>query len=302
MRDLKALERRSSVSIFDPSECYRPENNDRVEDVKDEKAFRVYSEDDTDPWAAVVKKTYLQMHTNQTVDFVKEKMEKWTKFDHFESTILEALDTLNELIDESDGDLQLPNIVHAFQTAERLRRDYPEHDWLHLTGLIHDLGKVMAVYGEPQWAVVGDTLPVGCKPQPSVVFVNSSFHNNPDMKDERYNTDLGMYKEGCGLRRVTMSWGHDEYLYRVLTHNKSTLPEQALYIIRFHSFYPLHSGGDYQFLLDDHDKQMLTWVKLFQKYDLYTKSDDEADLPDIEALKPYYQQLIDKYCPGILKF
>ena len=28
------------------------------------------------------------------------------------------------------------------------------------------------------------------------------------------STDLGIYTEGCGLRKVTMSWGHDEYLYR----------------------------------------------------------------------------------------
>ena len=35
------------------------------------------------------------------------------------------------------------------------------------------------------------------------------------------------------------------------------------------------------------------------KFDLYTKT---ADLPDVEALKPYYQSLIDKYCPGILKW
>ena len=111
---------------------------------------------------------------------------KWTQFNHHEATIFEALDQLNDLIDESDGDLQLPNIVHAFQTAERLRRDYPEHGWLHLTGLIHDMGKIMAFYGEPQWAVVGDTWPVGCKPQSSVVFVNSSFKDNPDTKDERY--------------------------------------------------------------------------------------------------------------------
>ena len=30
-------------------------------------------------------------------------------------------DMLNNLIDESDPDLDLPNIVHAFQTAERIR-------------------------------------------------------------------------------------------------------------------------------------------------------------------------------------
>ena len=30
-------------------------------------------------------------------------------------------DMLNNLVDESDPDLDLPNIVHAFQTAERIR-------------------------------------------------------------------------------------------------------------------------------------------------------------------------------------
>lgn len=63
-------------------------------------------------------------------------------------TIREGLEKLNDLIDESDPDTSLPNIVHAFQTAERAREEFPEHDWLHLTGLIHDLGKVMAFYGE----------------------------------------------------------------------------------------------------------------------------------------------------------
>lgn len=54
----------------------------------------------------------------------------------------DALIRLNELVDESDPDLDIPNIVHAFQTAERIRKDYPNDDWFHLTGLIHDAGKV----------------------------------------------------------------------------------------------------------------------------------------------------------------
>lgn len=63
-------------------------------------------------------------------------------------TVREALEKLNDLVDESDPDTTLPNIVHAFQTAERAREEFPEHDWLHLTGLIHDLGKIMAFYGK----------------------------------------------------------------------------------------------------------------------------------------------------------
>lgn len=49
-------------------------------------------------------------------------------------------------MDESDPDTDLPNIVHAFQTAERARKEYPELDWLHLVGLIHDMGKVRCLY------------------------------------------------------------------------------------------------------------------------------------------------------------
>ena len=56
---------------------------------------------------------------------------------------MQALERLNNLIDESDPDSDMPNIVHAFQTAERIRQAHPDHDWFHLTGLIHDLGKVI---------------------------------------------------------------------------------------------------------------------------------------------------------------
>lgn len=58
----------------------------------------------------------------------------------------DALIKLNDLVDESDPDTDLPNIVHAFQTAERIRQDHPDDDWFHLTGLIHDLGKVCSVF------------------------------------------------------------------------------------------------------------------------------------------------------------
>ncbi len=44
----------------------------------------------------------------------------------------------------------------------------------------------MVFYGEPQWGVVGDTFPVGCSPQKSVVYYETSFKDNPDLKDSRY--------------------------------------------------------------------------------------------------------------------
>lgn len=54
----------------------------------------------------------------------------------------DTLIRLNELVDESDPDVDLPNIVHSFQTAEKIREDHPDEDWFQLIGLIHDVGKV----------------------------------------------------------------------------------------------------------------------------------------------------------------
>jgi len=131
------------------------------------------------------------------------------------------------------------------------------------------------------------------------VFGVESFAKNPDLKDPRYNTRLGMYQEGCGLDNVMMSWGHDEYLYRVLLANEHSLPDEALAMIRFHSFYPYHSCGAYDYLANEKDARLLPWIREFNKFDLYTKC---PDMPDIEELKPYYQGLIDKYLPGKVKW
>ena len=198
-------------------------------------------------------------------------------------TVRAALEKLNDLIDESDPDTTLPNIVHAFQTAERAREEFPEHDWLHLTGLIHDLGKIMAFYGEssencwrnsgnkfficsgePQWAVVGDTFVVGCEWSENIVYRNESFVDNPDGKNPKYNSKFGMYEPNVGLENLMLSWGHDEYMYQVLKHNNSTLPPQALNIIRFHSFYPWHSAGDYEYLMKPEDEETKKWVLTFK--------------------------------------
>ena len=49
---------------------------------------------------------------------------------------------------------------------------------------------------------------------------NSTIHFNPDYNDNRYNSDLGIYKKGCGLENLLLTYGHDEYLYRVLKQNE----------------------------------------------------------------------------------
>jgi inositol oxygenase len=235
---------------------------------------------------------YRQNHRFQTYDFVQQKKREFLKFDRRRMGIFEALDYLNTLVDDSDPDIELSQLQHLLQTSEAIRAaGHP--DWFVLTGLVHDLGKVLCLFGEPQWAVVGDTFPVGCRFSEQIVY-SEFFADNSDAADSRFNTPLGVYQEGCGLRNVELSWGHDEYMYQRM---KDYLPEPALYMIRFHSFYAWHREGEYDQLCDDHDRQLLPWVRKFNPFDLYSKSPTP---PDWNALRPYYEGLINKYLPPLL--
>jgi inositol oxygenase len=287
---------RVSWPVEDPSE-FRPElaPGGLLENLgKQKDDFRVYYEESGERFD-IVRKTYAEMHKNQTVQFGREMRAKYSG-GKAKMTMMEAIFALNNLIDESDPDSSEPNSFHLFQTAERIRQVHPDKDWLQLTGLIHDVGKLLALWGEPQWAAVGDTFPVGCAFAKECVF-SEQFQENPDFSHPVYSTKYGMYQPNCGLNNVMMSFGHDEYLYQVLVRNGATLPPAALSIIRFHSFYPWHTAKAYSHLCSEEDLNMLPWVLEFNKFDLYSKADVN---PDVDALTPYYQTLIDKYCPGIL--
>ncbi len=254
-------------------------------ETKAKEDYRNYNE----PARDTVREFYRLNHTYQSFDFVQQKKNDFLKFNRKKLKVWDAMEFLNTLVDDSDPDIELDQLQHLLQTGEAIRRDgHP--DWFVLTGFIHDMGKVLCLFGEPQWAVVGDTFPVGCKHSDKIVYPEF-FKNNPDYNDPRYNTTYGIYEHGCGLRNVTMSWGHDEYLYQI---TKDFLPEPALYMIRYHSFYAQHRENAYNHLLDDHDRAMFEWVRKFNPYDLYSKSPVP---PNVKELRPYYEDLIAKYLP-----
>ncbi len=257
---------------------------------KSKEAYRNYEA----PARDTVKEFYRLNHTHQTYDFVLEKRDNFLKFDKKEMPVWDAFTFLNQLVDDSDPDTDLDQMQHLLQTSEAIRADgHP--DWMVLTGLLHDMGKVLCLFGEPQWAVVGDTFPVGCAHSDKIVFPEF-FEENPDTHNEQYNTKYGVYAPHCGLRNVHMSWGHDEYVYHMM---KDYLPESALYMLRYHSFYPQHREHAYEHLMDKHDQEMFKWVDLFNPYDLYSKV---STPPNWTALKPYYEDLVAKYLPATLKF
>ncbi|KAF8268104.1 myo-inositol oxygenase [Lactarius quietus] len=179
---------------------------------------------------------------------------------------LGAMEMLNTLVDESDPDTSLSQIEHLLQTAEAIRRD-DKPEWMQVAGLVHDLGKLLFLFdSEGQWDVVGDTFVVGCGFSDKIIYPET-FEANPDSHDSIYST------EG------------------------SPPTEEALAMIRYHSFYPWHREGAYAHLTNEKDKRALAAVRAFNPYDLYSKSDDSVDA---EALRPYYERLIAKFFPPVL--
>lgn len=103
---------------------------------------------------------------------------EWTGCTHTQMGMMDAIMSLDQLVDESDPDVDFPNSFHAFQTAEGIRQAHPDKgamtgtenthrgcnkhidtsvkhlhsssDWFQLVGLIHDVGKIMALWDEPQ--------------------------------------------------------------------------------------------------------------------------------------------------------
>src|SRR5690348_9768796 len=144
-----------------------------------------------------VKEFYRLNHRHQTLDFVRAKKQEYLPLRKRRMGVWEAMEFLNTLVDDSDPDTDLSQIEHLMQSAEAIRADgHPR--WFVLTGLVHDLGKILCLLGEPQWAVVGDTFPVGCAYSDKIVY-HEFFAANPDSQVPAYQTKTGIYEEGCGL-------------------------------------------------------------------------------------------------------
>lgn len=262
---------------------------------------------------AAVELFYRLNHARQTVDYVRRQAGLFSSLSRATMDVWEALALLGSLreyeavlLEEytssgsglaSDADMSL--IEHAFQSAEACRIAFPQYEWAGLVGLIHGLGKLLAhvKFGaEPQWAVCGESFPIGCRFHPAIVH-SHYFQANPDRRRRALSTPTGLYQPGCGLGAVCMSWSGAEYLYMVLARNRTLLPPEALFLIRYQKFYSLmRPGQPYGELLSPFDRSMLPILAQFQKVIEYRRIDVPGRLEG-QAFQDYYDFLLDKYIP-----
>ena len=115
-----------------------------IDPNKTKSEFRNFDEN---PRQKMVDLLYKNQHINMTYDIVMKKRNEHLKFNKCVMNVEDMLHYLNSIIDESDPDTDLTQMEHAIQTAESARKAYPgnKYDWLHVTCMIHDLGKILNV-------------------------------------------------------------------------------------------------------------------------------------------------------------
>lgn len=240
---------------------------------------------------APVRAHYRAMRTNQTPAYVARMTREWGALDKGVLRVQEAFEALDDYVDVSDPDVVLPNRVHALQTAEAMRgRGCPP--WMVVTGLVHDLGKVMHVWGreedgqtrESQWGIAGDTWAV----------------NLPFPADRVICPEYVPVTAPGPASHIRPCFGHDEYLHSVLFQNRcTTLPQQALAMVRYHSCYPWHDRGAYQHAEAVDQTRMKPWIMLFNGFDLYSKVREPVP---VDGVWPYYDRLLTEFFPDPLRW
>eukprot|EP00775_Hariotina_reticulata_P013073 gene13073-13200_t len=256
----------------------------------------------------------------QTLEFAKRQAQAFAELDKAELGVWEALELLNGMREYESalvaGTQQgavahgasggpdepltpdMPMKEHALQVAELCRLSFPDKPWMALVGLLHGLGKLLAHprwKSQPQWAVAGESFPVGCRFAPQIS--HSEFLSaNPDRRRRTYSTALGVYQEHCGLRNVYMSWGAPEYLYMLLVLNQTELPEEALFMIRYQRCAAItRPGGAYRQLMSDADRALLPLLAAFQNLITYRRVQLPPEALQGEQLLEYYDRLIETY-------
>lgn len=150
------------------------------------------------------------------------------------------------------------------------------------------------------WTISCRSRIVGCAAPSRASF--SEFRNlNADERDSRYNTSQGIYNGHCGLDKVLMAWTGPEYMYFMLKHNESLIPEEGLAMLRYFSLGDWHTHGEYQHLTNVDDALFQPFVYEFDQLrrearrqcsDIDDMSDEECD----KLWNDHYESIVAKYC------
>ena len=254
----------------------------------------------------------------QTVDFVHRQRTRFCSLAKQRLSLWDALLALDEVPPVAaalaSGAPRGPPVRHlaaSVAAAEAALATHPGAPWLAFVALTHALGRLLLLPrfgGEPAWAVVGETFPVGARFSPAVSF-SAFFAANPDRRKRAYAAPHGVYVPGAGLAEVDMAWSGDEYLLEVLARNRAALPSEGLFCVRYASFEALGQPGvSYNALMSETERATaLPWLDALRAIRRQAAAAGAApDAPDgrqrLLALEGMLRPLLDHFCPGELRW
>lgn len=261
---------------------------------------------------------YKQSWARQSLDYVWKMREQYSGFNLCKMNISKALRLVKnipchsfKIKSENSSDNEDISIrTFMFTMAEEARLcGHP--DWLQLVALIHDLGRVIKLidvsslmdFQEYDWTIAIVSRVVGCNPSRSTSFKEFSYLRS-DSHDSRYNTNLGIYHEGCGLHGLDLTWTGQEYLYSMLKHNEVDIPYEGLSIIRYFLLNEWHTHGECQEFQSVDDEDLKSLVLDFYNLRQRVKRNLNKELSDEDCdrlWKTHYEWIAMKYgCSGVL--
>ena len=230
---------------------------------------KVPNEQRTDAEQMLIKGDYIacaesiyERHFRQSVEDVGSLSNKYSAPVVGTMKVFEAFLLLGQCIDPSDTELFCTNqLTHSLQVAEAMECDGLDRRFI-LAGLIHDIGKILLLFGE-------DPANVTCPNEP-----------------------IGDYVDEVGLDRIIVQWNHDEYIYHKLY---PYLDEEIAWLLRYHS---LRFDKAERYMSPKDWERKYNYLDVFRHYDLYTKS--PFLVPSKSPYD--YKDLLDSVFPNAISF
>lgn len=188
-----------------------------------------------------------QRHRSQTLDDVAALNEKYRQPALGMVRVSEVVLKLNLVTDPTDKELyKTTQWGHCVQVIAMMEQEGIVSEEFLISGLVHDIGKVLLYTGEDPANIVCDNFPVG------------------------------EYKEKIGFDNVVFQWNHDEFGYMRL---KDHLPVHLAKLIRYHSINPT----TLKYLSSSDMWLYENYLKPFRRYDKLSKS--TTQVPNIDMDK-----------------
>jgi inositol oxygenase len=185
-------------------------------------------------------------HRSQTLNDVAALNEKYKSPALGKVMVSEVVAKLSLVTDPTDKKLyETTQWGHCAQVIHMMEEEGVVSEEFLVSGLVHDIGKILLHTGEDPANVVCDNFPVG------------------------------EYDEGIGLDNVVFQWNHDEFGYMRL---KDHMPVYLAKLIRYHSLNPT----TLKYLSQEDMWLYENYLRPFRRYDKLSKSDSVVPNIDVE--------------------